>query len=795
MRVRSKGIMRMIRRIKLVRNLLYLLLLCVTSAAAAQAQNWSGILSPSRATDWTKAGLPATLPDGETTPNPWTPPTRTQCGSTITTASFSGMSSSNYVTPTAINTALSSCGTGHYVYVAAGTYYFSGTITLGNQNGVSLRLADGAKFVFNATPGINYYNGSGSITNNDNFWVGAPSYAQGANVIYVSSVSQMTAGSTVLILKECNTYYSAATPDNCTGSISDNGGLLVCSIIASGPTNPCSDQGASEVTGPGAQVQLSLVTAINANGVGGCAAGSGNYCVTISPGLLMPNWSTSNTPIYNGINPSWGDGLEGGTFDFTGSSGGDNALWTYSYASWMTGTRWIGGQGGTADIHTEDRLNCLMRDNYLFQRWTFSQGAQEIIVVDEDTYDLYLNNIFQNGPITFSQAGAVGNVFAYNYARDGAASGGSSQYQFANNMYVTHHPGDSFILAEGNQNGQEQTDSIHGSHNLNTYFRNAYLGDPPYITTNQKDKDIDAQGVSRFSNAIGNVIGDPNNVAYQVDDRTSNPGNSSAIYELGNDNGGTTDPVTRLSFYRWGNYDTITAAVRWCGNSSDPGWSTTCSSTSEVPTSIANSGAAFNQTVPSSTTLPPSFFLPTTAHSNGGTGLNWWKVCTNWPTCSTFTTQPFPPIGPDVTGGSIYGDYRFAGGYAGHANNIPAYIAWSTLPIDTNYQHSTAITASSWSGGVETLTFSNAAFGGDAPIGEFQISSGNCAGTFMVTNVPSTTTLQYAVASNPGSCTSENLLWPDVRQFGSTVYQNDSSGSGSGSNPPAAPTSLSAIVQ
>ena len=42
-----------------------------------------GILSASRAIDWGGAGLPATFPDGETTPNGWTPPTRTQCGSTL----------------------------------------------------------------------------------------------------------------------------------------------------------------------------------------------------------------------------------------------------------------------------------------------------------------------------------------------------------------------------------------------------------------------------------------------------------------------------------------------------------------------------------------------------------------------------------------------------------------------------------------------------------------------------------------------------------------------------------------
>ena len=69
------------------------LLLC----APVFPQAWSGVLSSSRAIDWTKAGLPATITYGsggsactggtggsancvETPANAWTPPTRAQCG-------------------------------------------------------------------------------------------------------------------------------------------------------------------------------------------------------------------------------------------------------------------------------------------------------------------------------------------------------------------------------------------------------------------------------------------------------------------------------------------------------------------------------------------------------------------------------------------------------------------------------------------------------------------------------------------------------------------------------------------
>src|SRR5437667_4752542 len=89
-------------------------------------QAWSGILGSSRAINWSSAGLPATLPDGETTPNPWTPPTRTQCGSAIS----AGASAAT------INAALAACTPGHYVLLGAGTFNISNAnITMYAQSG------------------------------------------------------------------------------------------------------------------------------------------------------------------------------------------------------------------------------------------------------------------------------------------------------------------------------------------------------------------------------------------------------------------------------------------------------------------------------------------------------------------------------------------------------------------------------------------------------------------------------------------------------------------------------------
>jgi hypothetical protein len=166
--------------------------------------------------------------------------------------------------------------------------------------------------------------------------------------------------------------------------------------------------------------------------------------------------------------------------------------------------------------------------------------------------------------------------------------------------------------------------------------------------------------------------------------------------------------------------------------------------------------------------------MPVTAHPTGGTGLSWWKVCTNYPTCSTFQTQPFPPIGPDVTGGGPVIGYT-SDSYQGHAYDIPAAIAWKTLPVDPSYQVSYTISSSSWSGGVETLTLSSN-FAGGVPKGEFTVTSGPCAGTWVMSNSSANST-SYPLASNPGSCTGATLKYPNVRVFNETVYQLDSGSS------------------
>jgi hypothetical protein len=68
--------------------------------------------------------------------------------------------------------------------------------------------------------------------------------------------------------------------------------------------------------------------------------------------------------------------------------------------------------------------------------------------------------------------------------------------------------------------------------------------------------------------------------------------------------------------------------------------------------------SSFANLVPSTETLPASFYLSAKP--------------------SFFGSVPWPPIGPDVSGGEVPG-------YAGHAYRIPARLCYENTPIDSAY--------------------------------------------------------------------------------------------------------------
>jgi hypothetical protein len=807
--------------------LYFALLLAVPCSAQSY---WSGILSNSRATSWqSQVGLPASYSDGETTTNAWTPPVRTQCGSTI---SASG-DTSGATDTSAINTALGSCATGHYVLLASGTFYIT-TVNLYQYSGVSVRGGGPQSTLVHAVCASSCLNGAfdtdwAANTGSCTTWNSG--FSSGTTSISLSGCTGTTPHAGMIIqMTQCDTGTSGS---NCgTGTVTDNNGLFMC-----GYNTVCQRSGEGTGTGQHWQNQTSYVTAVSGS--------AGSYTFTISPGLMLSNWSSADSPTISwemgnsSTNNPYGIGVEDMTIIGTPASYALVAL-GYCYGCWGKGLRLIGhGTGGGATAFLLDgATNSLVMNDYTWgQVPPPGSSYNQALQTNLSSNNLILNNVYDESQPWVGYGSNSGNVWAYNFAHNSFTS-----YVLS---FFEHQAGSTYELFEGNDIPNFEEDDTHGTHDLNTWFRNYQVTwDQPYLSTNESGFLFD--DFARFENAIGNIIGTSSSLTgtYQGNGSTD----QGWIYELGHGQFG--DQLAQTTAMRWMNYDVATAAIRQCGNSSNTGWSTTCgggsatitscsdSSTtvtctytgsltltagqsvvsitgnsvsaynsswrvvaptagqftfteftggngtgtggtvvtgSEVPTNLGTN-SAYNNSVPSSTTLPVSFFLPTTAHPSGGTGLSWWKVCTTWATfptsCSGTQTQPFPPVGPDVTGGD---------GTGGYAYSPPSRLAWLNLPVDSSMQTSYTITASSWTGQVETLTITGLP-NIENLMGAFQLSGVNAAcltgATFgnnseIQMTGSSSTQVTYALPSNPDVNCTGTMLFPDVRQFDERVYESD----------------------
>src|SRR5438309_10582357 len=101
------------------RVLLLCSLLVLCPSTPAHAQLWSGILDPSRAVDWSQAGVPGGIPN------------RTSICATLNPGA----------TAAQINSAIASCPAGQVVFLNAGTYSLSAGIDFANHSNVTLRGA------------------------------------------------------------------------------------------------------------------------------------------------------------------------------------------------------------------------------------------------------------------------------------------------------------------------------------------------------------------------------------------------------------------------------------------------------------------------------------------------------------------------------------------------------------------------------------------------------------------------------------------------------------------------------
>jgi hypothetical protein len=604
----------------------------------SRAQQWSGIIAPSRAIDWSTAGIPGGIPSGS-----WT-----QCGSTI--AAYG--TSSSPASPSTINNAIAACGTKEYVLLGSGDFYLNGVVDFTGHSNVVLRGqgANSTRLHFLGTTlagcngwwsavcvaGSNTYEGGfqGSAT-----WTG--NYSQGSTTITLDNVSGIVPNLTPIVLDQCNT---GLTGSSCTGSAADNSNVFVCEVVGT-----CSSQGAN--TGlhrvNRAQEEVVIATAIT---------GSGPYTVTLLNPIKWPGWASGHSPqAWWGSSTITNSGVEDFAIDAS-TIGQRGVTFSTAYKCWAMGitTTTTNYYAVFNYISSHD----VVRDSYFY--WTSDAGTESYGIGGAVSGDLLMENNIMQGitdPINFDSQ-CSGCVAGYNYAVNQYDT--TLGYMFG--MFSFHGAGESDILLEGNIGSQPDSDNIWGTHTVNTMFRNYFNGYESNNGTMPTDNadPMHVAAFSRYYNLIGNVLGNPlHHTTYECIPAAATTSECSDVgvntwvhvYDIGwsgNTHGhialsGSPNDyaLTASTLFRWGNYDVVSGAPQW--------------NSSEVPTS----DPYFPNAVPGSHTLPPSFYNGVTGtFPSCGTGLSFWKNPT------TGTCPPFPAIGPDVSSGPLQvcssGTYKYS---------------------------------------------------------------------------------------------------------------------------------------
>ena len=620
--------------------------------AKAQQQPWSGVLSTSRGADWTQAGIPGGIPSGS-----WT-----QCGSTI--APYG--SSSSYASPSTITSALSSCsGTSKYVLLGPGDFYLNSAIYSVGTHNVELRGSGPTQTRMHFSGGAACQNGNGScligFSTSSGNWVGGPGtvanwtsgYAQGATTITVDNGSAITAGTTMLVLDQCDTGFSGAP---CTGSAVDNGNFFSCEANWTSTGVGCS------YTGPvGAQRpwrgQQEIVTAVSCSPACGS---SGPTTVTISPALRHPNWASGSTPqmwtvpasVYVGVRNLT---LEESNLGYSAVTAGIGFSGTMDF--WVQNVV-IDSPANIAIFVTQAAAHGDIESNYIYN---VGQGTND----DSSGVNLLganhlvTNNICQNALLCYVGNGPQeGSVISYNYFVNSHTGNSTLYFSFDDG----HSNGIDYNLYEGNVGIDVAMDQAHGTHLVNSFYRNFFSGWESCAngncgtSTEKTDNLFALQPISnhRYGNYVANVLGTPgvSTIAYQNEGPewyVGGPGDAGRIWNVGSGNSGGNgtngyagpipyDPIVAQTILRWGNWDAFNGSTQW--------------NTSEVPTSppsglLANSVPT---TCASGGSCPASFYLSGPP--------SWWG------------NNPWPAIGPDVTGGNVgqcTGTLNTPGAYAGLA--------------------------------------------------------------------------------------------------------------------------------
>src|SRR3989475_746373 len=357
--------------------------------------------------------------------------------------------------------------------------------------------------------------------------------------------------------------------------------------------------------------------------------------LTITPGLYMPNWRSSQSPGAWWTGPqAESDGVEDLSMDHTNTTGNSGVYFFNAHNGWLKNVRSMNAKRNHVWLYQSAHIQ--VQDNYFYG--TQNAASQSYAIESYGSADnLVQNNIFQHVTAPMVIDNTEGTVFAYNYSTD-------DYYNVSGWMIpsiVIHAGGVGMILFEGNDGSGLEADAIHGTSDFVTGFRNVWLGWEPGKT--QQTVPVHLYAFHRYFNLLGNVLGRTGTHTQYEDAAPSGTNGDASIYTLGWSGNESTftgvpdDTLVKTTLMRWGNYDVVTGTSRFV--------------VSEVPSVLSQ----FANPVPPNIILPASLYLPAKP--------------------SWFGSGTWPPIGPDVTGGQDP---------TGPAYNIPSKLCYNNTAKDAN---------------------------------------------------------------------------------------------------------------
>jgi hypothetical protein len=577
-------------------------------------QSSSSFLDSSRAlTNWSGAGfsIPAyTVP----------------CSTQPSLLTGSGNASAN---TTAIQNALASCDATHNVVnLPAGTFYLAG-VTFGTQGKQVLRGAGANQtfIIFTAaagcgglTHGLCMIAGNWTYSGNSNVQPGASNactwssgYAQGTTTISLTACGSTPPLNQTLILDQAN-------------DTSDTNGVYMCDGATSNCTYEGTRNAVGRIIGGNLYSETQVVTITGVTSLGG-----GAYTVTISPGVYSTNIRSGQSP------GAWipgfvqNDGVENMSLDSSAVSDGSLAFFS-CYECWATGVRMLNGNRNSVLIYNSAKD--VLRSDYFYGAQSHASISYNI-ESDISSDFVIENNIMQQTTTPLNMNGSsTGMYVGYNFAVDQIYTDGTWSWP----IYASHATANNFALYEGNIANGVAMDNASGPTDQVTIFRNLLTGLQP--GTVNLTVPIVFRAIVRNNNMVGNVEGTAGyHTQYQAiaTSTSTNSGGSAeyhSIYSLGAGGTGfsctpsvgqstTCDPLTVSTSMRWGNYDTVNAAVRWNSTEAAP-----------IANTYVNANFTTSYFNTLAQTLPPSLYYSTTP--------SWWP-----------SGKTFPVIGPDISSGNI----------------------------------------------------------------------------------------------------------------------------------------------